>query len=321
MSDDSLSVLVTGASGFIGSHVCEALRDSGHFVTGMASHRSRDTFGWLDHVHGVDKIRGDVRDSNQMSRIICGGDYDIICHLAALISVPDSYERPYSYMETNAIGTMNVLMAASLSETKVIHTSTSEVYGTAQYSPMDENHPIVPQSPYAASKVSADAICESFGRSYDMDIVTLRPFNTYGPRQSSRAVTAQIINQMISGDDHLSLGNISSIRDFTYVKDTAAAYVSALTLSGGVYNVASMGPISIQDWAKFIWETYGNSHLNLTTKTSRLRPPKSEVDKLYGDSSLFKNKTGWKTTSDLTDSIKKTIRWAQSVKRENGEFI
>jgi nucleoside-diphosphate-sugar epimerase len=321
-----MKVLVTGASGFIGSHVCEKLRDRGHDVTAMASYRSQDTYGWIDDVRIYDNdiriVRGDVRDIERMRHLIKGHDY--VCHLAALISVPDSYDRPRSYMETNALGTMNVLLAARDHDVKVIHTSTSEVYGTAQYVPMDEKHPTVPQSPYAASKGAADALVESFNRSYGMETITLRPFNAYGPRQSTRAVTARIIAQA-AHTGKVELGNPLAIRDFTYVSDIARAYELAISeeVRPAVYNITAECPVTISFWAERIFNlAQPELETNIIYSNERLRPSRSEVDRLEGSSDNFGREANWVARTTINDGLRDTINWALGRRYiSRGDFI
>ncbi|HDZ39048.1 MAG TPA: NAD-dependent epimerase/dehydratase family protein, partial [Marinobacter sp.] len=274
-----MKAFVTGADGFIGSHLCEALRDAGHEVTGLALYNSFDSYGWLDEVEGVEKVRGDIRDAEQMRRLIKG--HDTVFHLAALISVPDSYLRPRSYIDTNVMGTLNILEAARDAGSKVIHTSTSEVYGTAQYTPMDEKHPINPQSPYAASKVAADALVKAYHLSYDLPCVILRPFNTYGPRQSERAVVATIIRQALDPMcGTIELGNLSAVRDLTYVADTVLAlHKCGAGLPLDTYICGSGWGWSVAEIAEKVVEITG-CHKPIRETIGRKRPDASEVDVL-----------------------------------------
>lgn len=298
-----MRAFVSGAGGFIGSHLCEVLRDAGHAVTGMAHARGQDSFGWLDEVDGITKCRGDVRDAEQMRALIKG--HDVVFHLAALISVPDSYERPRSYMETNVGGTLNILLACREHGAKLIHTSTSEVYGSAQYTPMDEKHPISPQSPYAASKVAADALVQSFRLSYGMDCVTLRPFNTYGPRQSERAVIARIIRQTLDpGANEIVLGCLTSERDFTYVADTARAFLAALRAEPGVYNAGTGHAVSILALARLV-----SSAKPIFQVPGRLRPEASEVTALCAKTTKLHKATRWAATTELGKGLALTRAW------------
>ncbi len=303
-----MKAFVTGADGFIGSHLCEALRDAGHDVTGLALYNSFDSYGWLDEVEGVEKVRGDIRDAEQMRRLIKG--HDTVFHLAALISVPDSYLRPRSYIDTNVMGTLNILEAARDAGSKVIHTSTSEVYGTAQYTPMDEGHPINPQSPYAASKVAADALVKSYHLSYDLPCVILRPFNTYGPRQSERAVVATIIRQALDPVyKTIHLGNMMVERDFNYVEDTAGAFLAVQKLDKfGVYNVGMTDVWQIGQVGRMVVRAT-NCGKHLTTGRDRIRPLKSEVAALCGDASHLHDATGWNPTMPFEIGLDHTIAW------------
>ncbi len=308
-----MKAFVTGADGFIGSHLCEALRDAGHEVTGLALYNSFDTYGWLDEVEGVEKVRGDIRDAEQMRRLIKG--HEVVFHLAALISVPDSYLRPRSYIDTNVMGTLNILEAARDAGSKVIHTSTSEVYGTAQYTPMDEKHPINPQSPYAASKVAADALVKAYHLSYGLPCVILRPFNTYGPRQSERAVVATIIRQALDPMcPAVMLGETRAIRDFVYVTDTAAAFVAAISIDDiGPFNISTGDGEAISGLADLVSKTVGKPTGMACKGTgwqdARMRPPKSEVWELCGNSDTFSGCTSWSANVRLNEGIRRTIDW------------
>lgn len=299
-----MKAFVTGACGFIGSHLAEALVKKGHDVTAMAIYSARDTFGWLDECEGMRKVRGDVRDAEQMRRLIQG--HEIVFHLAALGSVPYSYEAPYSVFETNVGGTRNVLEACREAGAKLIHTSTSEVYGTAVYTPQDEKHPIQAQSPYAASKYAADLFVNAYTLTYGMETVTLRPFNTYGPRQSERAVIPSIIRQYLTADS-VNLGNVWTRRDFTYVDDTVQAFLFAAPLTG-VWNAGFGESITIHDVAR---KVCGGTKL-IEFSENRTRPEESEVGALVADASAFTRKTGWKPTISLDDGIQKTIDWWRS---------
>lgn len=293
-----MRIFVTGADGFIGSHLVEALRDRGDEVTGLALYNSFDSFGWMDEIDGIRKVRGDVRDAEHMRALIAG--HDIVFHLAALISVPHSFTSPRAFVDTNVTGTLNVLMAARDAGAKVVNTSTSEVYGTALYTPMDETHPKCPQSPYAASKVAADALVMSFAASYGMENVILRPFNTYGPRQSERAVIASVCRQLASGDEVL-MGNQDAVRDFVYVSDTVAAFLAVAKLSGRVFNAATGVGTRIGDLA-----------CNARLDPVRLRPDDAEVEVLIGDATSLMRETDWRPTVSVADGFDRTLDWWRS---------
>ena len=297
-----MRIFVTGADGFLGSHLCEALRDAGHDVTGLALYNSFDSFGWLDEVEGIAKVRGDVRDAEQMRALIKG--HEIVFHLAALISVPYSYDAPRAFVDTNVTGTLNILLAARDAGAKVIHTSTSEVYGTAQYEPQDEKHPINPQSPYAATKVAADALVRSFVLSYDMTAVILRPFNTYGPRQSERAVIGSICRQLAGPECKIvQIGKADSVRDFVFVSDTVQAFLAVMRLTEGVYNIATGKGTRIGDLAR---------SNRLIHSFERMRPVASEVNRLIGSAEAFGQATGWQPTVTIDDGFNCTLNWWRS---------
>ena len=293
-----MKVFVTGADGFIGSHLVEALRDRGDEVTGLALYNSFDSFGWMDEIDGIRKVRGDVRDAEHMRALIAG--HDIVFHLAALISVPHSFTSPRAFVDTNVTGTLNVLLAARDAGAKVVNTSTSEVYGTALYTPMDETHPKCPQSPYAASKVAADALVMSFAASYGMENVILRPFNTYGPRQSERAVIASICRQVADGET-VTIGNANAVRDFVYVTDTVAAFLAVSSLTDRVLNAATGVGTRIGDLA-------GGAGLD----PARLRPDDAEVEVLIGDASSLMRDTYWCPTVSVADGFARTLAWWRS---------
>ena len=305
-----MKAFVTGAGGFIGSHLCEALRDAGHAVTGMAHYRSQDTFGWLDEVEGIEKVRGDIRDADQKRALIKG--HDVVFHLAALGSVPYSYETPRAFIDTNVIGTLNVLTACRDTGARIIHASTSEVYGTAQYEPQDEKHPLNPQSPYAASKVAADALVNAFHLSYGLPAVILRPFNTFGPRQSERAVVPAIIRQALDGRcGTIQIGATYSRRDLTYVKDTVDAFIKAAELySVGPWNVGTGICTGIWTLADQLRETFSSKPV--VSIASRVRPEASEVRALRCDAGKFSKATGWRPKHTLSEGLKETIAWWKS---------
>lgn len=306
-------VLVTGADGFIGSHLVELLIAEGHSVRAFCIYNSNGTWGWLDTIPGLGKadlevVLGDIRDPVCVREAMRGCDQ--VFHLAALIAIPYSYLAPSSYIDTNIHGTLNVVQAArDLSVSRVVHTSTSETYGTAQFVPITEAHPLVGQSPYAASKIGADQIALSYWRSFDTPVTVLRPFNTYGPRQSARAVIPTIITQIAAGNRQLHLGSLTPTRDFNYVADTCAAFL-ALSRSdqalGHVVNAASNFEISIGDTAALIAEVM-NVEVQITTDTNRLRPEASEVNRLFGDNSLLRKLTDWEPAYGGLEGFRKGL--------------
>ena len=314
-----MSVLVTGADGFIGSHLVEALVERGEDVRAFVLYNSFNSWGWLDHVDdevrdAIDVFAGDIRDPNGVREAMRG--VDVVYHLAALISIPYSYHSPDTYVETNVKGTLNVLQAArDLGTEKVVHTSTSEVYGSAQYVPIDEDHPLQGQSPYSASKIGADQMALSFYRSFDTPAAVIRPFNTYGPRQSRRAIIPTVITQIANGRRTLELGNLHPTRDFTFVKDTARGFMAVADADdsvGEVVNVGSGFEISIGDLVDLIAETMGVD-VDITTDEARMRPEKSEVDRLYADVSKADGLLGWTPSHGGRDGfargLKKTAEW------------
>lgn len=304
-----MKVFVTGAGGFIGSHLCEALRDAGHDVTGLARYRSQDCFGWLDEVNDVNKVRGDIRDAEQMVAMIRG--HDVVFHLAALGSIPYSYDTPRSYIETNVTGTLNVLLACR--NARLVHTSTSEVYGTAQVPRQDETHPINPQSPYAASKVAADALVKAFCLSYGASAVILRPFNTYGPRQSARAVIPSLIRQMLDPKCRkIAVGDLTPKRDFTYVGDTVKAFM-AIAFSdhakmGEAYNAGSGRTGSIADTVERLRAITGCDK-PLVQEESRTRPATSEVMALVSNSAKLVGTAHWSPKVSFDEGLRQTVDW------------
>jgi NAD dependent epimerase/dehydratase len=324
-------VLVTGADGFIGSHLTEALVRSGADVTALALYNSFDSHGWLDDLPDNTRsqlklVRGDVRDSAFLNRIVRG--QAVVFHLAALIAIPYSYAAAQSYVEANILGTVNVLEAARQWETeRVVHTSTSEVYGTALTMPIGESHPLQGQSPYSASKIGADMMAESYAKSFDVPVVILRPFNTYGPRQSERAIVPTIIRQALDPNcPAIMVGDTSPIRDLTFVEDTAAAFLAAGSAGlefGHAYNAGSQRAVTISDVLDLVLELSG-SKKPVNRDERRLRPQNSEVRALLADSSQFENKTGWRAQTNLRDGLQRTIRWWQArlsegrVRREMG---
>ena len=312
-------VLVTGADGFIGSHLVELLFKKGYEVKAFCFYNSNNSYGWIDDLdesikNNIEIILGDIRDFMSVKDAMRG--CNMVFHLAALIAIPYSYIAPKSYIDTNITGTLNVVQSArELNLEKVIHTSTSETYGSAQFVPIDETHPLVGQSPYAASKIGADQIALSYWRSFDTPISVIRPFNTYGPRQSARAVIPTIITQIAAGKGDIKLGAITPTRDFNYVEDTCKAFIAIAESKksiGKVINSASNFEISIGDTVKLITEIM-NVDVNIITDEERLRPNKSEVNRLFGENSLLLELTNWDPKYIGNDGFRKglklTIDW------------
>jgi NAD dependent epimerase/dehydratase len=294
-----MRILVTGADGFIGSHLTEALVRAGYDVRAFVFYNSFNSWGWLDHcdkdVAGkLDVFAGDIRDPNGVRAAM--KDCNAVLHLAALIAIPYSYHSPDTYIDTNIKGTLNIVQAArDFGVTKVVHTSTSEVYGTAQFVPITENHPLQGQSPYSASKIGADQIAMSFYTSFDTPVAILRPFNTYGPRQSARAVIPTIITQIANGKKQIKLGALSPTRDFNYVTDTVAGFIAALKSEksvGKVINIGSNFEISIGDTAYAIAKAMG-AEIEIISEEQRLRPEKSEVERLWASNEKAGELLGW----------------------------
>jgi NAD dependent epimerase/dehydratase len=311
-------VLVTGADGFIGSHLVEMLVANGYIVRALAQYNSFNNWGWLDEVDTINEIEiisGDIRDSHFCKKIT--KNVDLIFHLAALIAIPYSFSAPESYIDTNIKGTLNICQAAKENGgIQVIHTSTSEVYGTAQYVPIDENHPLQPQSPYSASKIAADAIAMSFYNSFELPVSVIRPFNTYGPRQSARAVIPAIITQIASGAKEIKLGDTTPTRDFNYVEDTCRAFIAIAESHqsiGETINVGSNFEISIGDTLEII-KNLMESDVKFIIDNERIRPLKSEVFRLWCDNSKIKNLTGFSPKVEFQDGLIKTIDWIQNPK-------
>jgi NAD dependent epimerase/dehydratase len=312
-------ILVTGADGFIGSHLTEALVRTGYDVRAFTFYNSFGSWGWLDHC-GADVLgkfevfSGDIRDPYGVRTAVKG--CDIILHLAALIAIPYSYHSPENYIDTNIKGTLNILQAARDEGVKrVIHTSTSEVYGTAQFVPITEEHPLQGQSPYSASKIGADQIARSFYSSFETPVLTIRPFNTYGPRQSARAVIPTIITQLMSGAYEIKLGAIYPTRDFSFVEDTVAGFLAAIDSPDGIGEVINLGSsfeISIGDTARCIAESM-NKEIKIVTDDIRLRPEKSEVERLFASNEKAKLMLSWKPTyggrEGFVKGLEKTIEW------------
>ena len=308
-------VLVTGADGFIGSHLVEALLSEGCEVTAFVYYNSFSSWGWLDtfEKEKLDQIKifsGDIRDPNGVRTAIKG--MDVVFHLAALISIPFSYHSPDNYVDTNVKGTLNVLQAARDEKCeKVLVTSTSEVYGTALYVPIDEKHPKQGQSPYSATKISADFLSESFYRSFDLPVTIVRPFNTYGPRQSARAVIPTIIAQLLKGFEEIKLGALHPTRDMVYVKDTVQGFIEiakADGLSGEEINISTGEEISIGDLANKLIEKI-NPSAKIITDDIRIRPEKSEVERLLGENSKLVDHTSWKQGYTIDQGLEETIKW------------
>jgi len=308
-------ILVTGADGFIGSHLTEELIKQGYEVRAFVFYNSFNSWGWLDSFpeeikNKIEIFAGDIRDPNGV-RVAMEG-CDTVFHLAALIGIPFSYHSPDSYVDTNIKGTLNVLQAARLLKTeRILVTSTSEVYGTAQYVPIDEKHPFQGQSPYSATKIGADRIAESFFRSFELPVTIVRPFNTFGPRQSARAVIPTIISQLLSGIEKIILGDLTPIRDFVYVKDTVNGFIeiakSQKTI-GEEINIATQSEISIGDLAQTIINII-NPQAKIICDKQRIRPEKSEVKRLCGSNEKLKKLTNWKQMYSLKDGLKETIDW------------
>jgi NAD dependent epimerase/dehydratase len=308
-------VLVTGADGFIGSHLVEALQSKGCDVRAFVFYNSFNTWGWLDTLpvaaqKALDVFAGDVRDPNGVRTAMDG--CDVVFHLAALIGIPFSYHSPDSYVDTNIKGTLNVLQAARDTKAKrVLVTSTSEVYGSAQYAPIDEKHPYQGQSPYSATKIGADRLAESFYRSFDTPVTIVRPFNTYGPRQSARAVIPTIITQLLSGERELKLGNVSPTRDFNHVADTVRGFMALAECDeaiGQEVNIASGTEYSIGEIAQRLVAQI-QPQARILVADDRLRPDKSEVVRLLGDNRKIRALTGWTPQFDMDEGLRNTIAW------------
>jgi len=306
-------ILVTGAGGFIGSHLTERLVEIGADVTAFIRYNSRNNWGWLEdspYLNDIRVIAGDIRDYDSVKAAMKGAD--VIFHLAALIGIPYSYESPIAYIKTNAEGTYNVLQAArELAVKKVVHTSTSEVYGTAQFVPISEMHPVNPQSPYAATKAGADFLALTFYRSFDLPVAVIRPFNTYGPRQSARAIIPTIISQIAAGKRKIKLGSLTPTRDLTFVKDTAAGFIRVAESdksNGEVINVGSDFEIAVGDLANLIAKLM-QTEIETETEQARQRPEKSEVERLWADTSKAKELLAWSPGYTLEEGLKETIEW------------
>lgn len=314
-------VLVTGADGFIGSHLVDHLLDCGYNVKAFVLYNSFNSYGWLDNLpkekqNQIEFFSGDVRDPNGV-RVAMEG-CDIVFHLAALIAIPYSYHSPDNYVDVNIKGTLNILQAAKmLNIERILVTSTSEVYGTAQYIPIDEKHPFQGQSPYSATKIGADRIAESFHKSFEMPVTIVRPFNTYGPRQSARAIIPTIITQLLNGENEIKLGDITPTRDLLFVKDTVMGFESISRSEktiGEEINIATQSEISIGDLANELIKQI-NPEAKIIQEGQRMRPEKSEVRRLFGSNEKLQKLTDWKVTYSLAEGLKETIEWFS--KKEN----
>ena len=320
MSYKGKKVLVTGADGFIGSYLVEKLIEEGANVKAFVFYNSFNSWGWLENLsksklEKVEIFSGDIRDPNGVRTAMEG--CEIVFHLAALIAIPYSYHSPDSYVDTNVKGTLNIVQAARILKVKrVLVTSTSEVYGTAKYVPIDENHPRQPQSPYSASKIGADSIAESFYRSFDLPLTIVRPFNTYGPRQSARAIIPTIITQLLAGQTEIKLGDLSPTRDLLYVKDTVNGFLEiakSSSLIGHDCNIATNSEISMKDLAEEIIKQI-NPNARVVIDKSRLRPQKSEVFRLFGSNNKILKNTNWELKYTFSQGIKETIEWFSKTK-------
>jgi NAD dependent epimerase/dehydratase len=318
--------LVTGSEGFIGSHLLERLVRENYNVKALVLYNSFNNYGWIENLSpeirkNIEIVMGDVRDESFLRNIT--QNVDIIFHLAALIAIPYSYIAPRQYIDTNVTGTLNILQAALQRSIPVIHTSTSEVYGSAQYVPIDEKHPLNAQSPYAASKIAADQLALSFHRSFQLPVSIIRPFNTFGPRQSNRAVIPTLITQFLGKNDEIKIGNLTTTRDFTYVEDTVDGFLQMHKnhdkAIGEVVNLGTGFEVSIQDLISIL-EELTNKKLKIVTETQRLRPEKSEVNRLLSNPNLAENLIDWKAKTnnvqDLKIKIKQTMNWFE----ENLQF-
>ena len=313
-------VLITGADGFIGSHLVEKLMNEGCRIKAFVYYNSFNSWGWLDtfpkdKLDQIEIFSGDVRDPNGVRTAV--KDCDVVFHLAALIAIPYSYYSPDSYVDTNIKGTLNILQACKdFNVKKLLVTSTSEVYGTAQYVPIDEKHPKQGQSPYSATKIGADHIAESFYRSFDVPVTIVRPFNTYGPRQSARAVIPTIITQLLNGKKEIKLGALHPTRDLLFVNDTANGFIEIAksdNTNGQEINIATNSEISIGELAQTIIDLI-NPNAKIISDEERLRPEKSEVERLFGDHTKIKNLTNWKCNYSLKEGLRETIEWFKDKK-------
>ena len=312
MMDKNKTMLVTGADGFIGSHLTEMLLNEGYKVHALSQYNSFNNWGWLEDINhpNLEVVTGDVRDPHYCKHI--SRDVDTIFHLAALIAIPYSYIAPDSYVDTNVKGTLNICQAAKENGVRrVLVTSTSEVYGTAQYVPIDEKHPKQPQSPYSATKIGADAMAMSFYNAFELPVVIVRPFNTYGPRQSARAIIPTIITQIANGATEIKLGDLTPTRDFNFVKDTCRGFIQLADCDeaiGQEVNVCSNYEISMRDTLNLIADIMGKD-VKFVEDTQRLRPKNSEVFRLWGDNTKIKGLTGFEPEYDIRRGLEETIKW------------
>lgn len=314
MNNNMKKVLVTGSDGFIGSHLTEELVKKGYEVKAFVYYNSFNTWGWLDTLPSdimehIEIFQGDVRDPNGVEEALQG--CDAVFHLAALIAIPFSYHSPDTYVDTNIKGTLNVLQAARKKNIRTLVTSTSEVYGTAQYVPIDEKHPYQGQSPYSATKIGADRLAESFYRSFELPVTIVRPFNTYGPRQSARAVIPTIITQLLAGKTEIKLGSLTPTRDFNFVKDTANGFISIYESDktiGQEINIATQKEISIGQLAEELIRQI-NPNAKIICDEQRLRPEKSEVNRLLGCNKKISELTSWKPQYTFEEGLAETIEF------------
>ncbi len=310
-----MKIIVTGAGGFIASHLVENLVKQGHQVRALVRYNSRNFWGWLEDSvcrEQIEFVAGDIRDYDFVKSAVAGCEG--VFHLAALIGIPYSYVSPLAYLRTNIEGTYNILQAAREHGcARVVHTSTSEVYGTAQYVPIDEGHPINPQSPYAASKASADFLALSYHRSFELPVTVVRPFNTYGPRQSARAVIPTIIAQLLDGKRAIALGSLSPTRDLTFVADTVSGFIAAANADKAIGEVLNLGTgteIAVGDLASKIAQTIGHE-IEITVDAQRIRPAASEVERLLSNPVKMRKLTGWQAGVSLDEGLRRTIDWMQ----------
>lgn len=311
-----MNILITGAAGFIGSHLVESCVKEGHKVKAFVRYNSKNNWGWLESSQvkkDIEVITGDIRDFDSVKDAM--KNRDMVFHLAALIGIPYSYVSPLAYLRTNVEGTYNVLQAArELTTSEILITSTSETYGTAQYVPIDEIHPVVGQSPYSASKIAADHLAISYFRSFNLPVKIVRPFNTFGPRQSARAIIPTIITQILNGEKKLSLGNLHPTRDLTFVKDTVNGFLEiakSKALYGEITNIGMAEEISIKDLVEKIISLIGKD-VQINVEDERIRPEKSEVERLYCDNKKIKKFTAWKPQYNLDKGLSETIEWLKS---------
>ncbi len=311
-------ILITGAGGFIGSHLAERCVELGYKVRAFVRYNSKNNWGWLESSplqKEIEFISGDVRDFDSVNDAMKGCDE--VFHLAALIGIPYSYVSPLAYIRTNIEGTYNILESARKNDlSNIIITSTSETHGTAQYVPIDENHPMVGQSPYSASKIAADQLAISYHRSFDLPVKIVRPFNTYGPRQSARAVIPTVITQILAGKKEISVGNTTPTRDLTFVKDTVNGFIEISKkkeLNGAVTNIGMNAEISVYDLIRMISDLCGKK-INIKSDDQRIRPKGSEVERLFCDNKKILKSTSWKPACDLKAGLKATIEWVEKNK-------